>query len=138
MAARIRQVKERGNRLVYLAEISGEGARVGLRELDPSHPCYTLPAGDNLFAIHSRHYSTTPLVIQGPGGRSGCDRGGSLRRHPPGRRRRAGRKGLRPWGRGRPRRGGVLELRRRGKQGGEEADGPGGPGEECTWIRSGG
>jgi bifunctional aspartokinase / homoserine dehydrogenase 1 len=67
MAARIREVKERGNRLVYLAEISGDGARVGLREVDPSHPCYTLPAGDNLFAIHSRHYSTTPLVIQGPG-----------------------------------------------------------------------
>lgn len=67
MAARIREVKERGHRLVYLAEISGEGARVGLREVDPSHPCYTLPAGDNLFAIHSRHYRTTPLVIQGPG-----------------------------------------------------------------------
>lgn len=67
MAARIHGVKERGNRLVYLAEISGDGARVGLREVDPTHPCYTLPAGDNLFAIHSRHYRTTPLVIQGPG-----------------------------------------------------------------------
>ena len=67
MAARIAGVKARGNRLVYLAQISAEGARVGLREVGPSHPCHSLPAGDNLFAIHSRHYRTTPLVVQGPG-----------------------------------------------------------------------
>jgi len=67
MAARISEVKGRGNRLAYLAEISPEGARVGLREVEPSHPCHRLPAGDNLFAIHSRHYRTTPLVVQGPG-----------------------------------------------------------------------
>jgi len=67
MAERIEGVLSRGNRLVYLAEISADGARVGLREVGSDHPGYTLPAGDNLVAIHSRHYSTTPLVVQGPG-----------------------------------------------------------------------
>lgn len=67
MAARIQEARRRGSRLVYLAEVSTHGARVGLREVGPEHPCYGLRPGDNLFAIHSRHYGTTPLVVQGPG-----------------------------------------------------------------------
>lgn len=67
MDARVRVARERGTRLVYLAEVSAQGARVGLREVGPEHPCYGLRPGDNLFAIHSRHYRATPLVVQGPG-----------------------------------------------------------------------
>lgn len=67
MDARVRGARERGTRLVYLAEVSPQGARVGLREVGPEHPCYGLRAGDNLFAIHTRHYQATPLVVQGPG-----------------------------------------------------------------------
>lgn len=67
MAERIASAAARGQRLVYLAEISTEGARVGLREVGPDHPCHGLQPGDNLIAVHSRHYRGTPLVVQGPG-----------------------------------------------------------------------
>lgn len=67
MRERIASASARGHRLAYLAEISAEGARVGLREVAPDHPCHGLQPGDNLIAVHSRHYRTTPLVVQGPG-----------------------------------------------------------------------
>jgi aspartokinase/homoserine dehydrogenase 1 len=76
MDVRVRGARERGMRLVYLAQVSAEGARVGLREVGPEHPCYGLRPGDNLFAIHSGHYHATPLVVQGPGAGPGLTAAG--------------------------------------------------------------
>ncbi|MBL7991414.1 MAG: hypothetical protein JNN25_08250, partial [Candidatus Kapabacteria bacterium] len=38
-----------------------------LEAVDHTHPFFSLNATDNKFAITSDYYSSTPLVIQGPG-----------------------------------------------------------------------
>jgi len=67
MSARIAGARERGKRLRYLAEVRDGRASVGLQEVGPDHASWALHPGDNLIAVHSRHYRSTPLVVQGPG-----------------------------------------------------------------------
>jgi len=67
MAPRIERARSAGRRLAYVAEVSAEEARVGLREVDPGHAAWGLAPGDNLVAFHTKRYAPNPMVIQGPG-----------------------------------------------------------------------
>jgi aspartokinase/homoserine dehydrogenase 1 len=54
--------------LRYLARIDDDGAaRVGLAEVEPTHPAARLAGTDNLFALTTTRYRAQPLVISGPG-----------------------------------------------------------------------
>ena len=67
MAPRIERARSAGRRLAYVAEVSPEEARVGLREVDPGNATWGLAPGDNLVAFHTARYTPNPMVIQGPG-----------------------------------------------------------------------
>jgi aspartokinase/homoserine dehydrogenase 1 len=57
-----------GRVLRYLARIGDGGvARVGLAEVEPTHPAARLAGTDNLFALTTLRYRAQPLVISGPG-----------------------------------------------------------------------
>lgn len=62
------KAKKQGQVLRYIASFSDkEGAKVGLKFLEPTHPFANLQPCDNVFAIKSQWYRSNPLVIQGPG-----------------------------------------------------------------------
>lgn len=67
LEARIVEASARGHRLVHLASIDPQGARIRLQEVGPEHPAWGLRPGDNLVSVHSTLYDSHPLVIQGPG-----------------------------------------------------------------------
>lgn len=51
-------------------ELDGNGhckAQVGPQFVDAGHPFSTVRPGDNIIMVHSKWYSDSPLVIQGPG-----------------------------------------------------------------------
>lgn len=58
---------KQGKVLRYVASLEGKKGEAKLEAVDSTHPFYSLNASDNKFAISSEYYSTTPLVIQGPG-----------------------------------------------------------------------
>jgi aspartokinase/homoserine dehydrogenase 1 len=66
-ARRARAAKKR-QVLRFLARLDEHGrARVGLTEVDLTHPAARLAGTDNLFALTTQRYRAQPLVIQGPG-----------------------------------------------------------------------
>ncbi|MEO6688238.1 MAG: homoserine dehydrogenase [Dokdonella sp.] len=66
-ARRARAEKE-GRVLRFLARLDEHGcARVGLADVELTHPCARLAGTDNLFALTTQRYRAQPLVIQGPG-----------------------------------------------------------------------
>jgi homoserine dehydrogenase len=67
LARRIEQARSRGRRLRYLARLEGDQARVGLFEIEPSHPAWELSGPDNLVSFTTDRYADRPLVIRGPG-----------------------------------------------------------------------
>ncbi|URX60837.1 homoserine dehydrogenase [Luteibacter anthropi] len=68
LRARHEQAKANGRVLRYLARLNQRGrARVGLVEVEASHPAARLSGTDNQFALTTTRYHATPLVIQGPG-----------------------------------------------------------------------
>ena len=57
-----------GRVLRYLARVDDSGvARVGLAEVEATHPAARLAGTDNLFALTTARYRAQPLVISGPG-----------------------------------------------------------------------
>ncbi len=68
LEARRANAAANGRVLRYLACL-GEGgvARVGLVEVDSTHPAARLAGTDNLFALATTRYAAQPLVISGPG-----------------------------------------------------------------------
>jgi len=68
MHALLGAARAHGKVLRYLARLDASGeARVGLVELEPSHPCAALRPTDNLVRFTTRRYHDNPLVVQGPG-----------------------------------------------------------------------
>lgn len=68
LRARHDAARAKGRVLRYLARLNQRGrARVGLVEVDASHPASRLSGTDNQFALTTTRYHSTPLVIQGPG-----------------------------------------------------------------------
>ena len=62
-----RQARESGRSLCYLASLDGNSARVGLETIDSSHPAAAIEGTDNLFAITTSRYKSSPLVVRGSG-----------------------------------------------------------------------
>jgi aspartokinase/homoserine dehydrogenase 1 len=56
----------KGARLVHLATVSADMARVRVTEVDADHPCHSLRGAHNLVAFRSRRYDN-PLVVRGAG-----------------------------------------------------------------------
>ncbi len=67
MAALREKARGRGGRLVYLARVTREGARLGLEIVGADHPCAAQSGPQNVFVIESRRYKESPLVVRGPG-----------------------------------------------------------------------
>jgi len=67
LTRRQRQAAAAGRRLRYLARITQEGAWVGLRDVEASHPAASLSGPDNLIAFTTQRYADSPLVVRGPG-----------------------------------------------------------------------
>ncbi len=67
LAARLEQARTHGRRLRYLARLEGDQARVGLFEIEPTHPAWELSGPDNLVSFTTDRYAERPLVIRGPG-----------------------------------------------------------------------
>jgi aspartokinase/homoserine dehydrogenase 1 len=61
------EAARRGCRLRYLAELDGQGARVGLVAVGAEHPCFRVGGADNRLAVTSERYAASPLVVSGPG-----------------------------------------------------------------------
>ena len=61
------QASADGQTLCYLARFDGKTARVGLEAVPAGHPAATVEGTDNLFAITTSRYQSSPLVIRGSG-----------------------------------------------------------------------
>lgn len=65
---RRRAAAEAGGRILrYVGTLDGDGARVGLCEVDASSPFRQLRGTENMVIFTSRRYNESPLVVQGPG-----------------------------------------------------------------------
>lgn len=67
IAARVAEARAAGGALRYVAEVTPEGARVGLRVVAAEHPLASLRGPDNLFSFTTARYAERPLVVRGPG-----------------------------------------------------------------------
>jgi aspartokinase/homoserine dehydrogenase 1 len=67
LAEKQRAAIESGRRLRYVATLAEGRARVGLEAVPPEHPCHDVRGADNLVAFTTTRYSSTPLVVRGPG-----------------------------------------------------------------------
>lgn len=67
-ASRWREARARGEVLRFVGEVErGGSATVRLRSLPASHPFARLDLTDNSVRFHTRRYTPSPLVVQGPG-----------------------------------------------------------------------
>ena len=73
-----RQAAKRGARLMYVAQYSAEGARIGVREIPSSHPFYSLTGNDNIVALTTSSLYERPLVLRGGGAGAGRTASGLL------------------------------------------------------------
>jgi len=64
---RLRQARERGAVLRYVAALTPQGASVGLVEVPLDHAFANLKLTDNVVQFRTRRYCDNPLVVQGPG-----------------------------------------------------------------------
>ncbi|WP_162473641.1 bifunctional aspartate kinase/homoserine dehydrogenase II [Serratia microhaemolytica] len=68
MLQRLKDAKREDLLLRHVARFDANGkARVGIEAVPANHPLASLHPCDNVFAIESRWYRDTPLVIRGPG-----------------------------------------------------------------------
>lgn len=54
-------------RLRYVGEFTPEGIDIGIKEVATESPLGNLKGTDNLIQIYTKRYSSSPIVIQGPG-----------------------------------------------------------------------
>jgi homoserine dehydrogenase len=67
LAALLRETREQGRSLRFVARFEHGRARVGVEAIGPADPLAGGTGTDNRVAIWSDRYATQPLVIQGPG-----------------------------------------------------------------------
>lgn len=53
--------------LRMVAKLQNDKATIGLEEVDPTHPFYTLDGSDNMIVFTTERYKERPLVVRGPG-----------------------------------------------------------------------
>src|SRR5690625_7271042 len=56
-----------GSKLCYIATYHEGRATVKLEKIGKDHAFYNLSGTDNIIALYSANYSTTPLVVKAPG-----------------------------------------------------------------------
>lgn len=62
-----RQAAERGSRLMYVAQYSANGAKIGVQEIPATHPFFSLTGNDNIVALTTSSLYERPLVLRGGG-----------------------------------------------------------------------
>lgn len=67
LARRLSTARARGRVLRYTGIVQNGKATAGLHEYAPEHPLASTKGADNVIAFSTVRYSTTPLVIKGPG-----------------------------------------------------------------------
>jgi len=58
---------EKGNVLRYVASYENGSAKIGLTEVDSSHPLYSVKGSENIISFTTENYNECPMVIKGPG-----------------------------------------------------------------------
>lgn len=64
---RLKEAKKFNKKLKYIAVFENGKITTGLREVDESHPFYSLAGTENCFCFTTKRYNTYPLVVKGPG-----------------------------------------------------------------------
>jgi aspartokinase/homoserine dehydrogenase 1 len=77
-AERTKAAAARKQVLRYVAKITRRSIRVGIEAVDQASPLGRLRGTDNTVVIHSRRYSSNPLVVTGPGAGAGVTAAGVL------------------------------------------------------------
>jgi aspartokinase/homoserine dehydrogenase 1 len=62
-----REIEAKGLKWRYLATLDQGECRMGLVEVDPSHPVYPLEASNNIILITTDRYLELPLIVKGYG-----------------------------------------------------------------------
>jgi aspartokinase/homoserine dehydrogenase 1 len=62
-----KKMEEQGLKLRYLATLENGVGKMGLVEVDPSHPAYPLEASNNIILITTDRYLELPLIVKGYG-----------------------------------------------------------------------
>ena len=66
-AERLERARREGNVLRYVATVGPRSIEVGLKAVPEASPLGRLRGTDNQVVIHTKRYSTNPLVVTGPG-----------------------------------------------------------------------
>jgi len=66
-AEKVQLLKTQGKVMRLVGEISENKCRVGIAEIDKTHPLYAIKGGENAFAFETQRYSPIPLVVRGYG-----------------------------------------------------------------------
>jgi len=64
---RRQQLEEKGLKWRYLASLENGSGKMGLEEVDSSHPVYPLEASNNIILITTDRYLELPLIVKGYG-----------------------------------------------------------------------
>ncbi|HEY7001736.1 MAG TPA: bifunctional aspartate kinase/homoserine dehydrogenase I [Candidatus Udaeobacter sp.] len=67
MTARLKGAHSRGSVLRYVGSLTEGRAQAKVQEFRRDHPIAMTKGSDNIITFHTKRYSQTPLVIQGPG-----------------------------------------------------------------------
>lgn len=62
-----RKAESKASKLRFVARVDKNEARVGLMEVDDSHPFWGLDGSDNMVVFTTKRYADRPLVVRGPG-----------------------------------------------------------------------
>jgi aspartokinase/homoserine dehydrogenase 1 len=62
-----KQLEAEGKRYRFVAEMDRGKCRVGLQEVDRSHPFYELEGSNNIIMITTERYDEFPMIIKGYG-----------------------------------------------------------------------
>ncbi len=58
---------QNGKVLRYIAKLENGKAEIALKEIDSTHPFYSMSGTDNILALTTKHSADRPIVIKGPG-----------------------------------------------------------------------
>lgn len=65
--AMIQKAQSNDAKLKIIAEFGPEGAKIDLKEVDESHPFYSVEGKDNVVSFYTNRYKEQPLIIKGAG-----------------------------------------------------------------------
>lgn len=65
--ARTKKCMDAGNKLRFISSLKNGECNVGLTEVGPDHPFFSMSGTDNIICFRTERYNSCPLVIKGPG-----------------------------------------------------------------------